>query len=502
MKLKLFLLTVVLSLALLAFTACGNGGAAGRGDGQVYQLVLAMMTWTLPDDTQLIEDAMNEILIARYGIQIELLVMDSAAYQQNIRLMLTAGEQIDVMTSLMLTFPTLQQQGFLLDLEYNGLMATYGAGIPYAVGREFLDGARIGGTLYGVPTNVDHAVGRGAFVVGTHFLEAIGFPVPYPNNDVIHISLSEFEDILHQINAAFPDVETIRPVIPGNLAHFMTHDPLGAGQFGVLLDPENSLVVENLFESQMFYDFVSMTRRWNQAGLIGADAGIDTTPVVALKQAGRIASYFTGGRPGIVRQESGLTAMPVTVFQTGPDLMHSNAAARFPWVIPYTTIRPELAMTLMNAIFTCPEISNILIWGIEGVHYEVQPSGHIDFPAGLDAASSGWHNGVNWAMPNQFITHVWAGDDLDLYDQFGVFNQNAVRSIAFGFVFNPENVQTEWTAVTNTFAELIPGLGFGHVDPAVGIPELNERLFAAGLQRIIDEKQAQLDKWAAAAGLR
>jgi len=498
MKTKLFTLVALLIVAAFALTAC-NRDSAGS-DADVTQLVMAFMTWTLPGDTQVVQDAMNEILIPEYNIEVELLVMDSAAYQQNIRMMLTAGEQIDVMGSIMAGFTHLQQQGFLLDLEENNLLANYGSGIAAAVGQEFLDGARVAGRLYGIPTNVDHAVGRGSFVVATQYLEAIGFPVPSPNNDIIPISIAEFENILHQINEAFPDIETIRPVMPGNLGHFLPHDPLGAEHFGVLLDPANSLVVENLFTSQMFYDFMRRMYNWNQAGFISADAGADTTPVVALTSAGRLAAYFTGGKPGIVAQESGLCAQPVTVFQTGPDFMNANAAARFPWVIPHTTTSPEKAMTLMNALYTNPAISNLLIWGVEGVHYEIQPDGRADFPQGLDAGTSGWFNGVAWSLPNQFISHVWMGDDLDLYDQLRYFNQNAIQSRAFGFIFDPTPVANEFAAVTNVFTELIPGLGLGQIDPTVGIPIMNDRMEAAGLYRIIAEKQAQLDAWAAATG--
>ena len=520
-RIKVLLAVLCVSIfAVFAFTACGNGGdttnqaAAGNQatgsqpaqpgpspDGTVDELVMAFMTWVLPGDTQQIQDAMNEILIPRYGISVELLIMDAASYQQNIRLMLTAGEQVDVMSTLFAGFVHLQSQGFLLDLEANNLIQNFGPGIPAAVGGwEILNGARIAGTLYGVPTNCDHAVGRGSIVIGTQYLEAIGFDVPNPNNDIIHITVAELNGILHQLNEAFPDIETIRPTIPGGINQFMNFDPLGPDMFGVLLDPANDLTVSNLFTSQEFYDFISMMHEWNNSGFISLDAAADDTPVTALVAAGRLMAYMTGGKPGIVAQESTLCAMPVTVFQTGQDIMNANAAARFPWAIPFTTADPTRAMTLLNAIYTDPDLSNLLVWGIEGVHYEHQASGHVNFPAGLDAGSSGWSNGMGWAMPNQFITHVWAGDDLDLYQQLVEFNDNAIISRAFGFIFDPFPVQNEITASTNAFDELITSLGLGMVDPATGIAQLNDRLTSAGLYRIIAEKQRQLDEWAAATG--
>jgi len=428
--------------------------------------------------------------------------MDAASYQQNIRLMLTAREQIDVFSTIMAGYVHLQQQGFLVNLEENDLLRNFGPDIVNALGGwEIVDGARMAGSLYGLPTNCDHGVGRGAVAIGSQYLEAIGFPLPNPNNEIIHITLDELDSILFQLNAAFPDLETIRPIMPGNITQFMSIDPLGPDPFGVLLDPVNDLTVANLFTSQEFYNFISMIHNWSQAGLISRDAAADDTPVTALVMAGRLMGYMTGGKPGIVAQETGLCGMPMTIFQTGPDMVNANAVARFPWAIPITTANPAKAMTLLNALYSDPEVSNILIWGIEGVHYERQPSGHIGFPAGVDAGSSGWFNNVAWAMPNQFISHVWEGDDLNLYDQLLEFNATSLQSRAFGFIFDPTTVQNEIAAVTNVYNELIVSLGLGFVEPAAGIAQLNDRMTAAGLYRIIEEKQSQLDAWAAAVGI-
>lgn len=526
MKRKVIAIILAIAMCTLLLAACadtstpGTGTTPGADPGTppaagtntpappidtdtVENLVMAMGFFVLPADVQLIQDAMNEILVPRYGINLELLVMDVASYNQNASLMLTSGDQIDVMSSLFVGYVSMHQQGFLMDLEENNLLANYGSGIIDALGgMELIDGARINGNLYGLPNNRDYAMGRGAFAVGTQYLEAIGYPLPNPNIDVIHISIDEFDDILSQIHVEFPDIETIRPLMPGNIVHYFPIDNVGAEPFGVLLDPANDLTVSNFFGSQLFRDYVDMAYSWNQRGFIGGDAATDETPVTALASAGRIMSYFTGGKPGIVAQESGLCAQPMTIFQTGIDFMASNAAAAFPWVIPYTTANPEKAMTLLNAIYTDPELSNLMIWGIEGVHYVVEPSGHITFAPGVDGSNSGWFINMAWAMPNQFIAHIWEGNDLNLPQQLMDFNASAVVSKAFGFIFDSTPVRNEIAAVTNVYEELMPSLGLGFVNPEEGIAQLVERMEAAGLNRIIAEKQSQIDAWALAAGVR
>ena len=57
------------------------------------------------------------------------------------------------------------------------------------------------------------------------------------------------------------------------------------------------------------------------------------------------------------------------------------------------------------------------------------------------------------------------------------------------------NVTTETAAVQSVYDEYRMSLECGVLDPETALPEMNEKMYAAGLQNIIDEKQAQLDEW-------
>jgi putative aldouronate transport system substrate-binding protein len=152
-------------------------------------------------------------------------------------------------------------------------------------------------------------------------------------------------------------------------------------------------------------------------------------------------------------------------------------------------------MVLLNEFYTNPDLANLLSWGIEGTHYKVLENGLIDYMDGVDATTSGWNHSVAWQMPNQYITHVWNGNDPLLWENIKAFNANAAKSAALGFSYDNTNTLTEMTAVQNTYEEFQKSLEYGFVDPAVGIPEMNAKLLTAGLQKIIEDKQQQLDIW-------
>ncbi len=489
-------LALLLTIAMLLTSLVGMTSALAA-DG-VTKLVVSMMTWTgAPADTQAIQDAINAITVPELGIEVELQISDAATYSQNIRLALSGGEQIDIFTTIMAGYPTLSAQGYLIDLEENDLLQNFGAGIIEAVGMEFIDACRVGGVLYGLPNNRDMAQGRGCAAIGTEYLEGIGYEIPadQANNEIVKITLDELNEIYGKLHEQYPELEVYRPVAL-SMSQFSNVDSLGGSVFGVLTNYGAGLTVENLFESDYYRTYCERMYDYNQKGYISPDAATDTTAVTELVKAGTLMSYTTGGKPGIKMQETSLCGRPMTIFQTMDDYIASSAIASFPWAISLNTIDAEKTMTLMNAFFTNADLANILAWGIEGKHYQILENGLADFPEGVNASSSGWNHSMGWLLPNQFLTHVWNGNDPKLWDNIRTFNNEAKKSAACGFAFDSTACATELTAVQNAYEEYQKALEYGYVDPATGIAEMNNKLMSAGLQVIIDEKQAQLDAWA------
>jgi putative aldouronate transport system substrate-binding protein len=443
----------------------------------------------------MIQDALNEITIDKLGIEVELQISDFASYQQNMTLSLSGGEQIDIMANITSTYANFAQQGYFTDLEEDDILSTYGSGIIETMGEENIDACRIGGVLYGLPNNRDMAQGRGCAAIARQYLDGIGYEVD-DSTEIMRITLDELNDIYAQLHEAYPDKEVYRP-ISTSMQQFSNVDLLGGSAFGVLLDNGKELKVENLFTSDFYKEYCERMYDYNQKGYISQDAATDTTAVGELVKAGTLMSYTTGGKPGIKAQETSLCGQEMVIFQTMDNYISSTSVAQFPWAVPITTEDAAAAVTLLNEFYTNAELQNILAWGIEGVHYVIGDDGLATYPEGVTASTSGWNHSMGWLMPNQFLTYVWEGNDPDLWDEMKEFNSSAIVSAASGFTFNSENVLNEVTAVQNIYNEFQASVECGFVDPETGIAEMNDKMMAAGLQNIIDEKQAQLDEWAA-----
>ena len=67
-----------------------------------------------------------------------------------------------------------------------------------------------------------------------------------------------------------------------------------------------------------------------------------------------------------------------------------------------------------------------------------------------------------------------------------------------GFIFDPTNVETEITACSNVIEEyndLITGHYESAEDVNVAFDEMNEKLIANGINKVLEEAQLQIDTW-------
>jgi putative aldouronate transport system substrate-binding protein len=96
---------------------------------------------------------------------------------------------------------------------------------------------------------------------------------------------------------------------------------------------------------------------------------------------------------------------------------------------------------------------------------------------------------------NQYLNFFFVGENTRKWDAFRKFNSDSIASKSLGFNFDNEPVKNEIAACINVYREYTPGLISGTVDSDKVLPEFLAKLKAAGLEKVIAEKQKQLDQW-------
>ena len=448
-----------------------------------------------PDITE-VEEAMNAILEDKFNCNVNLTFIGYANYAEQTSLMLSSGEDADLLAVYMIPLPTCANAGQIIPLD--DLIEKYGQGIKEQLG-DYVECGRVGEDLYGVTTARDLANSQG-FAYVKSVADEVGF-------DASNIkTLDDLKTELLKVKAAYPNMWPVAVSAGENIRNW-GWDPLGDDtvNLGVLADMATDTTVVNLYETDQYKNLVTEMYNWMQEGLIQADAVNTTETATTLMDAGTAFGSFVNLKPYYAEENNANLQSPIGTVELIPALASTDRVTMALWSIAGSCEHPEAAMKTLNELYSNPELSNLYMYGIEGVHYEVIEKGavtngqdRIYYPDGLDATTTTYRKSGTWLMPNQFIGDIW-GPDLpaDYWDATKAFNEESQKSAAFGFSFDATQVANEITACTNVVNKYHKALVCGALDPETTLPQFNSELKDAGIDTIIEEKQAQLDAWLA-----
>lgn len=505
------ILSIFLTLTLMAsLAACGQGGSsapdaastpdsAGKATSEKAEKkpeeitklnVVYMSTSGVPSEVKLVQDEINNIIRDSIAVEVELMPITWGSYTQQIQLMLAGNEKVDLFVGRGAPFFTYYSNNQLLALD--DLLDEHGQGIKEVIEPSFLEGGKINGQLYGITTNRDLAVGYGHYLLREDILK---------KHDISYESFmtkADIEAIFDQVHEKEPEMLIYAGMAPDAFFNVgSTFDDLG-DKFAVLRNfGKDNLTVVNRYKTDEFVDYVKMLRRWFEKGFISPDIASETEPATAIVKSGRAFAYSDMYKPGITTQSANLCGYPMASIQTQESATSTTIVQSIVWCIPSNCERPEKAMQYLNEVYTSADLMNLLSWGIEGKHYVETADGHITFPEGVSSDTSGYNTAAGWLFGNQYLTKVWEGDELDIWDQLKNFNNSSTVSKAMGFAFDTTDYVTEIAAITNVHNEYVTTLGGGLADPDTALPALYEALDKAGIEKLIEGKQAQLDAWVA-----
>ena len=466
---------------------------------ETEHLVVNWFAWAgSPEGMDRVVAEMNALTVPALNIDIKMQVTDFASRSQQLTLAFAGGEQIDLYFSTGLGLTQSVQNGYAVDLEDDdghggSLIETYGQDIIETMGWDNINTSRVGGVLYGIPNERDLAQGRNAIFVRKDILkEAEAYMDLTPDYDQIIWKVESLDDIVTILKAmhdAVPNITTYQPSTM-NAIGWTNVDNLGGDSFGVLEDWGQSTTVVNFFETDVYKEYVQTMYDLNQYGCISPNALTDTTADSSNMMAGALAAFFTSGKPDIAVGKVG--DYEVMAIQGGPDFTSSSQIGGMCWMMGYTTVDPVAAMQYLNFMYASPEWNNLFMWGVEGTDYTLNSDG-----LAVVDENGIFNHGMQWLAPSQFKGHVKEGNPVDLWEQYEVFNEGSIKSLASGFTFDTAPISTEYTAVTNVYNQYQKSIEFGFSDPDTSIDEMNAAMKTSGLDKIIAEKQSQLDAWLA-----
>lgn len=474
-----------------------GSSASDASEGEPTHLVMTFRTFgTVPNDIDKVSAALSKITEEKINADVDLIIIQSGSYKEQVTLMLSGDEQLDVVGLNLNLIPQVISSEQITPLD--DLLDKYGSGVKEALGDDLLKCGVFDGKTYYTPLNCDLPNGMGAYVLRKDICDKYGI------NAADITSYDDLTAAFAKVHEAEPNLQIFAPTSVGSspMQYNVTFDKL-SNYFGVLENWGQDLKVTNLFESEAYKNYVNVIHSWYESGYLSKDVVNATEAGGSLMKAGNLFCYPTATKPGIDIQEQNSSGCEVEIAQVLPTLKVTNN--NWQWAIPESSENKEKAMEFLNLMYTDPDVINLLAYGIEGEDYEKKDDGTIGYPDGIDATNVGYSmNSMVWSFGNEFNAYVWQGNDPDVWAQTKEFNTASTNKVskAYGFTFNPSNVSNEISAVQNVYDQYRMSLECGVVDPESTLTEMNSALYSAGLQTIIDEKQKQLDAWAAENGVK
>ena len=479
------------------------GKEAGGASGDVVEIF-----WQYPAAGEVgegfyrMEDALNEMMEKDIGVHVTFVPTGLMDSQQDATLMVSSGEQLDIALTAFTGIGNLVEDGLILLLD--DYLEEYGPDIVSHCGSK-VDGCYYGGTLYALPTCADQVWNTYGYVMKKSFADKYGLE----HDDEKLYTLDELEAMFAKVKEGEGDQfymtapwnNTYEPL---NYA-LQEYDPVtGSFSAGVLMLNRSfeDLTIYNFFETEEYKAFCERMYDWAQKGYIAPDAAVDTEYTNRGNESNYLGWFGYAAPASDMINENSTWNQEVLMYRTVAPFYKQNGGCTVNWNIPITSAHPEKAVEAINYLYKNTDAATLIQYGFEGEEYEVVEDNGThqvirmlgDDPSELPYTNPYGLWGDRFDIPSVYPSSIdWA----DRMKAAEAEIPEERKSPALGYSFNAESVSSEIAAVETVMEQYCYSFNAGALDPEKALPEFIAALKAAGIDKVIEENQRQIDEWAA-----
>ena len=474
----------IISLLLVAAISISLVGCAGSlSSGDVETIV-----WYMPKPVSvmshqdMVEEAANKIIEEELGCRLHFEFIDSGNWNQKMSVIIQSGEEFDICFDSKESFISNAQKGAYVDL--TKYLDEYGSAINEKVDDFAWNAVTFDGEVYAIPGQTFY-VPYASFAFKKSLVDK--YNIDYKNITTMEQLDPVLETIKSNEGSIVPIVASANSSIPYPKSQRYCDTSLR----GISFDTETEKYISD-FETDYRLGLFKKAYEYYQKDYIAKDA-VSNNEITSDIKTGRYAVF--GGRRSD-EKTSNLYGFECVEAETTYGVIGTMNIINSLACVSATSKHPEKAVQVLNLIWSNPELSNLLAYGIEGVDYEVvskdgEPKSVIP-KGGAESKWSIWHN---WLGPlwDQWDSTWNSTESLQLMKKL---NEEAKVSPDVGFVPDTSELQTEIAMVSAIVSETISVFNTG------SMPNFDEyynatlkRLDEAGIDKILDALNKQYVEW-------
>lgn len=505
--LKRILASLLATMMIVScFAGCNNSSSSSKSDSgsesttssginfdeDPYEVNYLYLVAQEGSGQEAVSKAVSDLALKEINMTVNLIPMTFGTYNSQISMMLASNEPLDIFPGMANQFATYIDSQYIVNAnDY----ADYTKDAVKTLGDDAYCGT-IGDFLVGFSNMKERSYPAG-LVVRKDIFDELGYKVSDFNVSTDdYASFDKITELFAAVKAKYPDMICLDGTSTMGCQTESYIDNLG-NMFGVLENYGQTTTVTNWFESDQYKKFAEINRSWFQTGYSSQDIAVNTDSGEIKMKAGNCFSYITNVKPNTNIEKLAQTGYEVEVIPLSQTMKHTNAVNADLLCVANASKDKKKAFQFMNWTYTSGEFNDLINWGVEGTDWVLTDDGMASYPDGITAQNASYHNDFGFIYPNQFAGHPWVGNPTDIWAQYEKYNAETTPSKAFGFTFNSLPVSTEIAQLNSVYEQYYKDIAFGAVDIDAKIKEFNDALYAAGLQKVMDEKQSQLDTWLA-----
>lgn len=367
------------------------------------------------------------------------------------------------------------------------LVAAYAADMLKVLPMEQLNGGRVDGVLYAIPSAYAASSAMYQMVtVRQDLLEEVGMTEITTPDDMYKFS--------ELIMAKRPEIKgggdsMLKPL----MRYFGDEQYQWVARDELVVFGMDTKKCYSLFETEGFKKVCEFNRKQTLAGLMN-----DEVTIASEDSQSRILSGLYTWVEGSVGKEleiihqvrENAPGANLKSYLLAPEKpRYITAAGGEAVCIPYSAKNPVGAMRFMNWLYATKEHYNMAIYGVEGKDFAIE-NNRIKKISTNDFFYEWMFRNKNYQMFDPEVTD----EEVDMFKNW---DNDAIYSDAFGFRFDNSSVKEIETQLIEIKSKEMMPVWSGFADFETELPRVNKKLKDAGMDEYVAEVQRQMDAYLA-----